>query len=223
MCKEDIQEMLKLHLIRKCCSSFLCQAIEIEKSSVIPTDLFGSVRYLGSQTIAPQELITNGIAGALRVSMAPSSLREVVLRFQALSRPEQGWLEVRESGGKEPIFASPVVGIDTVGCYVVDRRYVGIRMLDKQGHPTIHIFHFGQAVGAAAFLAVLRDKFGVTVDEGEFSSWSRQPTVTKNHQQLAAVTGKPPQTDHMQARKQQGIRRKMTFKDFICSTGHRNS
>ena len=159
--------------------------------------------------------------------MTPSTLRDVVLSLQTHSRPERGLLKVQENAGEEPLLSSPVAEIDMVGCYVVDRRYVGIRMLDKtKGLPTIHIFHFGQAVCAAAFLAVMRDKFGVTVDEGEFSSGSRQPSwngqVTRDHQP-ARVPGKPSTANGMQARKGRGIYRKMTFKDFICGKGHNNS
>lgn len=210
-----------------CQTSFPCQAVEIEKSSVIPTDLFGSVRYLGSRIIAPQELITNGIVEALKVSMMPSALRDVILSLWTHSRPERGLFEVRENAGEEPILTSPVAEIDMVGCYVVDRRYVGVRMLDKkQGLPTIHILHFGQAVGAAAFLAVMRDKFGVTVDEGEFFSCSRQPTlkglVTRAHHPVP-VPGNPPMINGTPTHKGQGIHRKLTFKDFICSRGHHHS
>ena len=219
----------------KCClipreqhqTSLPCQAVEIEKSSVIPADLFGSVRYLGSRIIVPQELITNGIEEALKVSMMPSALRDVILSLRTRSGPERGLFEMRENAGEEPILTSPVAEIDIVGCYVVDRRYVGMRMLDKkQGLPTIHILHFGQAVGAAAFLAVMRDKFGVTVDEGEFFSCSRQPTlkglVTSAHQ-FVPVPGNSPMISGTQAHKGQGIRRKLTFKDFICSRGHHHS
>lgn len=206
---------------------FHCQAIEIEKSSVIPTDLFGSVRYLGSQFIAPQQLITNGIEEALKEGMRPSALMDVTLILQAHSRPERGLFEVYENAGQEPILTSPVAEIDMVGCNVLERRYVGIRLLDKkQGLPTVHIFHFGQAVGAAAFFAVMRDKFGVAVDEGELSSLSRQPTwkglVSSDHQP-APAPGKLVTTSGTQTHKVRGICRKLTFKDFICSTRHSHS
>ena len=206
---------------------FHCQAVKIEKSSVIPTDLFGSVRYLGFQLIALQQLITNGIEEALKEGMRPSALMDVTLTLQAHSRPERGLFEVCENAGQEPILTSPVAEIDMVGCNVLDRRYVGIRLLDKkQGLPTIHIFHFGQSVGAAAFLAVMRDKFGVTVDEGELSPHSRQPTwkglVTSDHKP-PPVPGKPSTSSGTQAHQRRGVCRKLTFKDFICSTRHRHS
>ena len=185
------------------------------------------MRYLGCQFIAPQQLITDGIAEALKENMKPSALTDVTLTLHAHTVPDKGLFVVHENAGQEPILTSPIAEIDMVGCNVLDRRYVGVRLLDKkQGLPTIHIFHFGQAFGAAAFLAVMRDKFGVAVDEGELSSPSQQPTwkaLVSNDLQPASVSGTPSMASDMRTHKGRGICRKLTFKDFICSSGHRHS
>ena len=190
---------------------FFTQASDIEQSSVVPVDLFGPVKYVGSCRIVPGEVITKTITGALTEQLKPSEMTPVTVNMKSTKDKRNGVLVLCENDSTSPLMTWYMADVEMVGCLVDDKRFVGLQLLDEI--QTVHILHFGQAVGAVAFFAVLRDKFGVTIDQGEFSNPRRQLSSSwkqmepSSAQKLAKPGGK----------KSTPVTKKLSFKKLICS------
>nr|WNS50026.1 uncharacterized protein 1 [Halisarca dujardinii] len=186
------------------------RAEEIERCSLLPSDLFGAVTYVGSCGISPNDVITKTIDSALSAgALRPSGLHSVVLSLRAVMDRRGGVLEVFQRESPAPLHCWHLCDVEMVGCRVADRRYIGLHLLEEE--PQLHILHFGGVVGGVAFLAVLRDKFGVCIDEGEFVSPRRSPScrVTEAGGGVpAGASGEP---------WRRPVSKKLSFKKLICA------
>jgi hypothetical protein len=187
------------------------KAAEIEKSSILPIDLFGPVKYVGSCGIVPGDVITKTIEAALADKLKPSEMSNVIVNMKSTDDKRGGVLDLCENGSPSPLGTWFTSDVETVGCLVEDKRFVGLQILEEI--PTLHILHFGQAVGAVTFLAVLRDKFGVTIDQGEFCNPRRQPSWKG----LEPVTPHANKLSSYSHTRKHPVNKKLSFKKLICA------
>ena len=144
----------------------------------------------------------------------PSQIKDGLVILETCTGNERGMLKLQEGTVIRPlpIFSCYMSDIQSVGCFMSDTRYIGIRMTDSAlCLPSVQVFLFDCSSYAASFLAVLRDKFGVSIDEGAFHSGFRS-------QQSQIVQRSPSCINAVKSVPQQGKANKRSFSGLFRSS-----